>query len=139
MHARTRCTLRARRWDESDECVFWRAQKQTKPEILHCCEDLKVLTLTLTLTRTLTLTAHPSPHPNPNPNPSPNPPNPDRKVLGKREFRTLLTWRLKMAALWAKEQTKHAAEGGEEGEGEEEEAVDPAAQEQARFEQELEP
>ena len=87
-------------WDESDECVFWRAQKQTKPEILHCCADLK--------------------------------------VLGKREFRTLLTWRLKMAALWAKEQTKHAAEGGEEGEGEEEEAVDPAAQEQARFEQELE-
>ena len=55
-------------WDESDECVFWRAQKQTKPEILHCCADLK--------------------------------------VLGKREFRTLLTWRLKMAALWAKEQAR---------------------------------
>ena len=75
------------RWDESDECVFWKAQKQTKPEILHCCGDLK--------------------------------------VLGKREFRTLLAWRLKMSAAWAKEQTKHAAEGGEgeegEGEGEDEE------------------
>ena len=91
------------RWDESDECVFWKAQKQTKPEILHCCGDLK--------------------------------------VLGKREFRTLLAWRLKMSAAWAKEQTKHAAEGGEgeEGEGEgEDEEEDPAAQEQAKFEQELE-
>ena len=84
--------------------MFWRAQTATKPEILHCCGDLK--------------------------------------VLGKREFRTLLQWRLKMTAAWAKEQTKHAAEGGgegEEGEGEgEDEEVDPAAAEAAKFEQELE-
>eukprot|EP00964_Phaeocystis_antarctica_P128899 scaffold92727_cov48-Phaeocystis_antarctica.AAC.1 len=47
-----------------------------------------------------------------------------------------------MTAAWAKEQTKHAAEGGgegEEGEGEgEDEEVDPAAAEAAKFEQELE-
>ena len=54
VHACTRFALRSRRWDESDECVFWRAQKQTKPDILHCCSDLKVLPLTLTRTlRTL--------------------------------------------------------------------------------------
>ena len=75
--------------------MFWRAQTATKPEILHCCGDLK--------------------------------------VLGKREFRTLLQWRLKMTAAWAKKQTAHAAETGEgEGEGEDEE-VDPAAAEQVRL------
>ena len=33
-------------WDASDECELYRAQKATKPEVIHCCDDLKVLNKT---------------------------------------------------------------------------------------------
>ena len=46
----------------------------------------------------------------------------DLKLLGKREFRMLLTWRLKAAEAWEKAEKARRAATGEDDDGEEEEA-----------------
>ena len=50
----------------------------------------------------------------------------DLKMLGKRDFRLLLAWRLKAAEAWRKHEKALARDGdGEEGEEEEVEEMDP--------------
>jgi len=75
-------------WDDSPQCELWRQQRETKPEILQSCADLK--------------------------------------VLGKREFRQLLTWRLKMAEVW-----KKATKQNDEGDEVEEEAAAEGSEDEA--------